>query len=1187
VAKTIEALQSGSCVLKTVCLIEGLPGWVLSDASQDSIDDLVAGTDWEGATRVEAFFDLVNEQKLDLWNPFPNSGRCTVRAHDPTDEFATFIAKRLSGAQTELTQTHDRNDTTLNVKSTTNFPADGIAYIGTETISYSGVGATSFTGVTRGIASPFGCESTGSGGSRFANHHRLGGSNGHTPQAAPLITQLPRVHIGRRVGVWLHTCAADGTLNSTADAQLVYAGRIASIADDPQTFHTVFDLEHIYETDLKNASLGRDLFAAQIPEGLQLVEGRQFEFADYKLDAGSTVANARTADPLVVVSGTPANANEIQQGFYSAGEICDRLNAWLGGELDAARIWGHYRWASPVSSNVGLRSKCYWQVVHGTNIQVGWAIGMPGEVAAFLGLTDQSGDLRGQQVPFGVDSARANSSRIKEGKAVPYSSMMFYPYGPGSHAQEFGGAIAYATENSQGNFQDQYDLMPAAVKGSLDTSLDWGIFLFDEKVLIVAAYDDSDPENPILKNCRIAPFQFAEKKTGDALSYIGRRLDEPEAGAVTVRQVLVLEQNWAALLLRIAYSTGTSGYNNSTYDTLPYGCGWNIPGSLLGPEFERSLLNLPGADMPAVVVIDEATTFTDLFRDDFVFRWAFIRWRDQGFEVAEWRTPIASAVAKSYAGVSLALVEANKADASPEADHRIASIESNDFIRPIVRIDYARDFGSDRSSKYTKSVQVEDQRAVDDAGGNVKPYTIKLRHTFAELAATGSAVDKLLPGFVARMPMASKAARKIVRTIDMRYWEGYGVGDVALVTDGFARDPITGTRSIAARPAMITRITYSPGGPVASGGKPRDMYGEIELMFLDLQRGKNYAPAAEVDESQTNAGYNAAAKRLICYAHAFSHDLTGLGLRRGGTTSDTEDVDASYYPALSEVLIVEIDPDDPAAPVMWERVVESQSGNNIILTVALSAPAWDATKKYLVVPRKYSQVVAAQQEVAYQADDDDFMVEDEVPPWDFSQGGKGMSFTDITGGELARRVPNVAFGDGRPYDPGHDHSFAFTLNAWHDAKSAHHSPFLVGPNMIAGTVASTDWELMFIRPVFLGTEHLTANIRRELIVAPEFASSTGASVSVRVSIGRTMPTESPGTLTGTGTGYINPSFASEHSTSTVWTTSSTTEQIGAEAALEINCKDLHFGYVYLIVEVLGDALVRGLSKCKEGPRIVG
>lgn len=1183
--KTIEALQAGLSSFKMVALIEGVPGIVLSDAPQAAITATFAGTDWAAATRVEVFVDLHNEQSLKLMNPFTHNGTCRLLVFDPTDAFPTFVNKRTAGGMTELTQTHDRDDTTFNVKSTASFPASGTAYIGTETFTYSGKAGTSFTGLTRGIASPFGCDSSGSGGARFANHHRRGVDIDHL-QAAPLVTQLPRVWIGRRVGVYWHTWdEATQTLNSTADAQRVFAGRIASIAEDPQKFHTVISLRHLYETDLIKAPLGRDLFAATIAPGMLLRAGRKFSFTDTK------TTTQKTANDLVVVSGAPASVNQIQEGYYTDGELCDRVNAWLGSELNAGRIHGHYRFDARVSSNVGLRTKIRWKIVDASRLTCSWTLTLPGEAAALLGLRSTDPANIGQHETYGPWAGYTNNEFMKQGDAAPYASLMFYPDGPGRLAGESTKSARYDLENVQGIFQNNYARMPYAAKGACDPALQWGIFLFDERVLVVGSYDASTPTAPVLLNCWIAPFQYAAAKTEEASSYIGRRIDEPESGPVTVRQVLMFEGNEADIWLSLAYSTGTAGYNHSTYDVLPYGCGWCMPGSLLGPEFERSVRNLAGADMPIVVIIDKPTTFGDLFKDDLMFRWAFPRWRDGGFEFGEWKTPVASLAAKSYAGVTLSLVEANKAEEDPQADHRVPSMESDDGITPAIRVFYAREFGPDKSAKYTKSFKVEDERAVDDAGNSGEPTTIELRHTFRELAATGAAVEKLRSGFAARVPMASKASRRIVRTIDLRYYEGYSVGDIALVTDNYARDPLTGARGIALRPAMVTRITYSPGMPNPNGGRPIGMFGQMELMFLDVQRGRNYAPCAEVDETQANAGYNAGLRRLACYSHKYSNNLLALPLRRGGTTDDQEDKDAWGFHAGDKILIVEMDPANPAAPLMWERVVESQSGDNIIVTVALSAPAWDATKKYLIVPQDYSQVVTAQKDTAFQADDDDFMVKDLDPPWHFSSGSKGLSAAEIAGNEPARFLPQVAYGDGRPVDPGHDHGLAFTGNALIDYKTAHQSPFLVGPSSPVGTAGSTEWELLFIRRVPLGTEHLSSTVRRQLTVAPRYKSATGASVSVRVSIGRNMPTEVPGQAVGSGlfltTGYVNPTFSGEFSRTAAWTTSSTTMAVGAEATLDLNCKDLSFGFVYLIVEVKGDMICSGLAKCHEGPRLVG
>jgi hypothetical protein len=1193
-AKTIENLQAGKSSYKYVVLIEGIGNYVLSDAPQAAVTTALAATDWTDFTRIECFVDLTNEQKVELWNPFTTNGGCVIKVHDPSDGFATYLNRRLYGAETTLTATVDRNDTTLAVAGTTNFTASGEAHIGTECVAYASKTGTTLASVTRGKYSPFGCDSTGSGGTRFGNHHRINVDTTH-PQLQPLVTQLPRTWIGRRVGVWMHTWSdTDQALNTKADAQLVFAGRLASIGDDPDHFLTILDLEHIGNTDIKDATIGRDLFRAEVAPGMYMRTGRAFAASDVKN------GTRRTANALTVVSGAPGSVNEIQQGYYTAAELADRLNAWCGNELAASRLWGTYNWNTPVQIGDGLRTtlRAYVYDAGGT-YNCAFYFEMPGEAAALLGLVDTDPSLTQGRVrwpksgfPAGVIGV-TNRAIDRSGEAAPFDTCVFRPVGPGSHAQEFEDVVTYALQNETGRFINQYDKLPYAVKGRCDADQQWGIFLLDEKIWMVAQYNDDDPTNPYITNAWLAPFTTATGANDRTASpYVGRRLDEPESGPVTIRQVLVLESTFVELLKTIAYSTGTSGYNHGTYDTLGYGLGWNLPGGLLGPEFDRSLENCPEANAPMVVVIDEPTKFGDLFFDDLIIRWMFLRWRDQGFEFGEWKTPVTSMAARSYAGTTLALTEANKADASPEANHRIPSVESNDHIRPVVKIDFCRDFGAERDSKYQRSTQIEDSRAVDDAGGAAKPFTLKMKHTFAVLAQTGTPVDKLSSTFIQRINLASKAGHRIVRTIDLRYYEGYAPGDVALVTDSFARDPINGTRGISARPMMITRITYSPGGPVPSGGRPRDMYGEVELMALDVQRGTDYAPAAEIDEDYASGGFSAgylhASATIRLKAHAYSHDLTGLGLRRGGTTSDTEGYDYLGFPAGSKVHIIERDPADPAAPVEWERTVDSASTpHQLVLTAALSAPAFDSALKYRVVPQRYDQVVVAQQDVAYQADTDQ-MVTDDVPAWHYSAGGKGLSFTQVSGSEKAELIPTGAYGDGRPYDAGYDHALAYSLNGFINYKSAHQSPFLIGPGPIAGTLGSTDWELMFITPKFLGIENLSSTVTRTLTVAPMFASATGATCEVRVSIGRTMPEPAPGVSDDdAATWYQNATFSGAFSQTAVWSTSSTTAQTGADKTLELNCKDLQYGFVYLIVEVKGDMYCWGLAKCVEGAREVG
>ena len=68
--------------------------------------------------------------------------------------------------------------------------------------------------------------------------------------------------------------------------------------------------------------------------------------------------------------------------------------------------------------------------------------------------------------------------------------------------------------------------------------------------------------------------------------------------------------------------------------------------------------------------------------------------------------------------------------------------------------------------------------------------------------------------------------------------------------------------------------------------------------------------------------------------------------RRGPVTyslgRDAQFVGGTGY----KLRIVEIDPANTAAPVEWERTVSTRSGDIVTLTSGLSAPAWDATKKY-------------------------------------------------------------------------------------------------------------------------------------------------------------------------------------------------------------------------------------------------
>ena len=1167
---TIDAMQSGAMPqIKFIALIEGCE-LVLSDCADESaVQAALAGTDWENATvtpwlRVE----LKNEQSISPLDSFiPNQSRCLLRVADTdgADTFGTFIHRRLSGAESPLTATVDRNDTTINVASTTGFASFGTIFIGTEAIVYGGVTATSFTGCVRGVYSPFTCGLDGSGGSRFANHHRVGNASNYVAMQS-VVSQLPRTWMGKRVGVWLHTW--DGTnLNTKAEAQLLYAGRLVGIADDPNTFETVLDIEPAIE-EIRNGVIGKDMWNAVIPEGLTLVEGRRFQFQDWKHGTSTLFA-----DEMVVVASGATAPNEINAGVYSLDELTSAISSWLSGEQQAARINGFYSWHSPTTGGGGVRTKCFWHIDDASDVACGWKLEWPGEVASFLGIVDTEPGATGMTERL-IILDTTNEDHIYEGKAVPYKCVLFHPYAGGRVGQEFNTeSSSYETENERGTFVDQYTLLPAPIKSSCTSGDEWGLFLLDDRILLVGTYDAGT-----LKNCWLAPFQLTADKDKDAVSYIGRRADDQEGGPISIRQVFLFESSFTALWMTLLLSTGTSGYNDATYDaSLGYGLGLGIPGDLIGPDMLRSVVNLPGADAPLAVFIDEPTKFEELFSSDLKIRRSFVRWKNEKFEMGTWQTPVSANAVGT-------LTEDNKAEpSSTQANHRTPTQEAQLTQRPIVKFDFERDFATGRDGTYLKSVSIEDQTAVDDLGGNVKPETIKMRNSFAQFRATGAAVEAMIPGFMAFMPCTSRPWRALARSIDLTKFESISVGDVLEVEDNYARDPVTGARGIA-RPAVVTKVWYDLGGNNADG-TIRQMAGGVELMYLDAHRSELYGPSADVDDTESSGGYSAgylaAGPTLRCYEHHYSNTIT-ITTKRGGSIVLEEEGDATHFDAGDKILIVERDPANVAAPVYWEREVLSQTNNDITLTSTLSSPAWSPSARYRIVFQKYSQVQTSQKDFAYQADATDYLVEDTVPPYHPDNSNEPLVYVVDDGTNKGEFVADMMSRDGGSYDVGTDRALAYTINAYNDAVSLHHAPCLWN-EYTDDTSNSADWFTLWLGVVFLGTEHLSTAINRFVTISPWFRSASGGDAGyIRVTLSRSPPVsaaaEDGDNLTD-GARFIDAFTQSE------WTTTSSTWSAGTPTEFSLaGIKDLSFGYVFVTIEKKGYGQTRGLARFSEGAR---
>jgi hypothetical protein len=1168
---TLAALQAGVNRIKWVMAIEGVKQ-LISDATTGAVQTAYTGTAFDdgGVSVLQGLsVDLRNSQTLEPWNPFVTHGRCVAKVLDVdrSDTFGIMVSRRNPGTETQLSATVSRSATTIPVKSTTGFTSSGYIYIGTECIKYTGVTGTSFTGCTRGMFSPHETGTGGSGGARFGNYHRKGQDANHL-QLAPVVTQLPRMWIGKRVAIRMHLWdPATNTINPRDAAQLVFAGRIVSIADDPATFETVLELEHAGR-EILDGVIGRDFWAAEIPKGMWLAAGRVFKLTD------GTTSTSNTANDLTVVTSGAAGANQMNQGFYTGPEIVEKLNTWLAAEQAAARIKGVYHWRTPVSNADGLRTVCDWRVNDASSgVHVNFKISMPGEVASFLGLRDAEPAQDGALQSFAGGTHKvSNTGYMMCGSAVPFSTVIFKPTGPGRIAQEFTEVLTYSLENEHGTFVDNTTYFPASIKTTCTTGHVWGLFIVDEKVTMVGAYDST---NGYLQNCWLAPFQLVSDNSNQSMAYIGRRCDEPDE-PIKVRQVVVIDTTLQTLVGLLLYSSGTAGYNHGTYDSLGYGIGLGMPGELFGNEFDRSLANLPGASAPTFLVLEESKRLSDVLEGDLLIRNAFLRWKDQHFEFAQWKTPLAANAIATFDEETKAAPVGQS-----EGDHRVASQETDYQVRPVIKLEYGRDFSSTRGTDtFLRTLWFEDQTMVDDAGGNVKPRTISLRNTYAQFTAAGAAVEALLPKFLAAITLRTQPQRRIVRSLSLKFWEGYSVGDVVAVTDKFARDPVSGRRQIAARPAIITKLWYNP----------TRLTGEVELMFFDAHRGELYAPSAQVDETAGaggfTAGYNAGTSTLRTYQHKFSHTFTLNVFRgRGDFGADTlfvdEPIDAARFAAGDKILIVEIDPANPAAPISWERTVQSVSSTDIMLTAALAAPAFDATKKYRITYQKFSQVALSQQDYAFQASSTSALIENVDPPDHFCVTTERYSYVANSGSEKGELIPEMLYGDGRAWDVGTDRALIIASNQFIDRKSAHQSPLLWNAPEFGSS--NPTYVPVFMGPVFFGTEQLSAAIARVLTLAPFMRSNTGGTTGyIRATLSRSLPVAQPGgtpSLQATaGVRFV------DHFVQFEWTTTSSTYAEQAATTLSLGVKEQTYGYAWLIVERKGTAEIRGFSKFIEGVR---
>ena len=1156
---TLDAMLAGSYASVYVVAIEGYPYLLTNGDPAAAVTAWAAHGDYAlalGGLTVE----LDNDQSMNPWEPFQGGGRCILRVIDETgsDTFGIDTHRKGSGFATQLAASSDRDDVTLTVKNTTGWPTSGTAYIGSEAVTYTGVTSTTLTGVTRGKWSPMWSGDTApvTTWPRFARTHRVG-TDANSVQLQPVVSSQPRVWDGKLVTVWAHRLSG-GVLDVVAEAQCVYAGTIGEVTDDGKG--TVVHLRHVLDL-IKDASIGHDPWTAKVPAGFYLHVGMTFQMRD-RTNLGVAY---KTATNMVVVDGAEANLYEISAGIHTLDQILERINRWLSAELTAANLYGTHSMAVAPIGGGEMRCKVYSNIPGSVLYTARYELRVPLGVAILMGFSDsQLSDYQGITDSWLIYKTFAGATNVHTVAPTPPRRAVILDnleYN-GTNFFEINKLSLY---DEQGEFADQLAYLPEGSRPADNLGLSWGIFLFDGKFLVFAAKDGAE-----LGNVHPTKYQYAGTADGSGLTgYNSVPMDEDSPDYFEIRQVLILEMPLIDFIRRTLFSTGTVGHNG-THDVLPYAIGVGLPGGLL-TNLTGSASAMPGASDPISVVIDKPTKLSTVLGADLVLRRSFPVWRNGGVQVGTWKRPDA-------VGAVATLDEDNKAAAmGTDDDHRNASTQTDAWKRPIIKINYNRDLTNLEDGGFKDSITIKDRVSIDDTGGDVRQVTIDARNTFGQIARTGTSIEALIPTLIPSLELFTRAAWQVTRTINPTLFEALAIGDVVLVTDSHARDPSTGARGLTDRPALVVRHRASPGG-LTGGDDPTPPGGEVALMFsssASTRASAVYAPSADIDMAYVagtfTGGYSASTATIMCLANSYSQTVEYYV--NGFPVLDEEAADATHLDAGDAVLVIERDPYDGAAPQSWARTVVSQTGNAIELNAALTG--YVTTKQYAITFGDYPDATTTQQTGhVFAADDADLLIQDATPtPYAYSTGTTDLAYQANTSTDV-ELPPNLRSIDGAARDVWTDAALARLADNLHDYKTTRHGARYFSAEIPGAGETVLELRLVAQFPVFMTLEDLTGAMQRLVRVAPMIKSTSGVSVTCRVSLSR-----SPVVSSYTDSVTVPAPFSFVD-----FATASTTFVIPGALNLVESIKGTGTGVAWVQVQITTDAVILGLAQMDEGIR---
>lgn len=1119
-ATTYDALVSGENVAIDTCItIEGF-SYVLTTGSATSAVAAYAASDWTAAlSGVSCFWKLSGD--LHPWEPFRAGGgnfSFAVQDADGLDVFGIATHKKTATGTSILASDVSPAATTATVLRSDDFASAGHVYVGAEAIKYdtNDTGTETFDDLTRGFWSPF----TTSSGARFARSHRV---NSTIPgiNLAPDVTDIPTEWVGKWVAVRLHR-RLGSTADTVAESHLAYVGQIASVRDS-EDGQTVVECKHVLDI-LAETPVFREPWKASLREGVWLRQGVQFTLDTQRVVIGVGTNTGGSADPLLVVPSSAAGAYEIDEGFYTAGQVQFFLNRWMAAAYAASDTVLATTFTARINTTEGIRSRVEWSDGSaGSAVRSGELKTNASWVAQFFGwdlLTQQFGGL----ATSGFNYSANEPTRIATIVTDSASEV------------EYNGA--------QGSWFDQDAYLPTVLAAGGFTK---GIVKVGGSYYLAGT-----PTAGVI-----------ELRRSDALNKLAGVTPAPfgasGSGVLEIQQVLVLEGSFFGQFLAFLFSTGAAGFNSPNWDVWPEHVGLGIPYSIFSSSFEAELAAAPSAGTQRTTVIEKATTFADLFEWAFTLRHLQPVWGNGRVSLTGWATPTS--------GATLTITEAMKHVPVGQRDNSIPVAEQSDrYLRNVIKIDYDRLPFQDT---YQSSHTIDHKKSQNASGA--RPITIKARDAVSGGGLLGENLSALLPSFIAGLSFLTRPIHIVRVPVSFSQFITHSPGQTVLFTDTFLRDPSTGTRGVTGKPALIIGAWYDWGGG-ETNGKPRAPQGELTLMLFP---GRSLAPYTATAHVQSVAAGGGGTSVVTCHAHRYSESSDPVDVSRFA---------ANYIVRIRERDPSNPAAPQEWQPV---TVVSVNAGANT-MTVGDTLAGFDPTKNYVVEFSEYTNLdpLLAQDDSCFQADDADALVQDLREAYAYAYFGVGQVST-FTAADPATDLPErhveSSFGDGAPLSTGDAFAIARNLNNAVNYGTAPQPPVTYSESGTFGSPAgSQTWRAVRVELIDVGKGIPTSTDvtrTRKLYAAPIFHSSDGADATVRLTLLRDLPsTSEAGTWDlDRPLPYQEASFT-DTSTSDVFPTAQSLDF----SHLRLGDEELG-GIGFLLIEVSEKAVFVGLSHCYLGP----